>query len=303
MGDPSSYLQRYADLIPEFDEFLESVRIKPPLHVRVNTLKSTPEAVSAYLEREGLAHPSEKWCPLLLKLEASEKKVGTTLLHALGHIYIQSASSAVSALALGPKPGDRVLDLCAAPGSKTSFMAQMMESRGALVANEPGGKRHIPLKANLRRVGAANIIITGYSGQNFPMRDSFDKILVDAPCTGDGTWRGPDTRPREITENDRKRMALRQSQILERAINLLVPGGELTYSTCTYAPEENELVLSPLMEKYGLASMELGIEIPASPGLTRWEGQALHPGLVNAARLYPHKFDSEGFFVIRLVKQ
>ncbi|PLX40006.1 MAG: RNA methyltransferase [Deltaproteobacteria bacterium] len=303
MGDPSSYLQRYADLIPDFDGFLAAVKEKPPLHVRINTLKSTPEAVGAYLGREGLEYTPEKWCPLLLRLEASEKKVGATLLHALGHIYIQSASSAVSALALAPKPGERVLDLCAAPGSKTSFLAQMMESRGALVANEPGGKRHIPLKANLRRVGASNILVTGYSGQNFPMRESFDKILVDAPCTGDGTWRGPDTRPREITENDRKRMALRQSQILERAINLMGPGAELTYSTCTYAPEENELVLSPLMEKYDLTTKKLGIEIPTLPGLTQWEGQALHPDLINAARIYPHKFDSEGFFVIRLVRR
>ncbi|TLN14129.1 RsmB/NOP family class I SAM-dependent RNA methyltransferase, partial [bacterium] len=209
---------------------------------------------------------------------------------------------ALSALAMRASPLEKVLDMCAAPGSKTTFMAQMMENTGLIVANEPSHSRITSLNANLRRIGVANTIITCYSGQNFPKRMRFGKILVDAPCSGEGTWRGPDARPKESVENDRRRMTERQSGILAQALDILEEGGELVYSTCTYAPEENELILAPFLERGGLEVLPLGLDLPTREGLCEYKGIKLPEALKNAARLYPHYFDSEGFFVARLAK-
>jgi 16S rRNA C967 or C1407 C5-methylase (RsmB/RsmF family) len=150
-------------------------------------------------------------------------------------------------------------------------------------------------------MGVVHCIVTAYQGQNFPMRARFDRVLVDAPCSGEGTWRGEE-RAVPISEDARARLAERQAALLERGISVLAPGGELVYSTCTYAPEENERVVGPLMEKHGLKALPLNLDLGALPGLTAWEGRDLPPGLALAARLYPHRFDSEGFFVVRLAK-
>jgi NOL1/NOP2/sun family putative RNA methylase len=302
MANPARRLDHYADLIPEFEDFLRAVKTAPPSHIRVNTLKATPEEVVRNLEGLGFALKPESFSELIFRVEKAPVPLGSTLAHALGLIYMQSASSAVSALALGARPGDRVLDLCAAPGSKTTLIAQMMENTGLIVANEPSHKRITSLNANLRRMGVANTLITCYSGQNYPLRTKFNKILVDAPCSGEGTWRGLDSRPRDNTEDTRDRMTERQSGILRQALEILEEGGELVYSTCTYAPSENELIVAPFIEKYGLRVLPLGLGLPAVPGLTEWQGEKLPGELKNAARLYPHYFDSEGFFVVRLAK-
>jgi len=271
--------------------------------VRVNTIKSDTASVLAALAAHGISAEPEPWCPELLRLEPGvEKKLGTTLEHAMGHYYLQSASSAAAALILGPRPGEDVLDICAAPGSKTTLIAAMVGREGSVTANEPRRKRTTALVANTRRLGMANVLVTTYMGQNFPMRHKFDKVLVDAPCSGEGTWRGPKVRPKPMSSGQRQNLTATQAAILERAVQTLKPGGELVYSTCTYAPEENELVAAEVIERHGLRILETGLDVATRPGLTSWEGRALPPGMERAARFYPHNFDSEGFFVIRLAK-
>ncbi|GAB4263352.1 MAG: RsmB/NOP family class I SAM-dependent RNA methyltransferase [Deferrisomatales bacterium] len=294
---------RYRELIPGFPEFLEAVERPCPLHVRVNTLKTRAERVRQALEAAGRAVAAEPWWPLLLRCDADEQAaLGATLLHGLGHIYIQSASSALAALCLGAQPGDAVLDLCAAPGSKTTLLAQLMEDRGLLVSNEPNRRRQRSLVANVERMGATCVLITGYAGQNFPLRQRFARVLVDAPCSGEGTWRGPRARPRAVRPELRRHLHRQQSALLRRGYEVLEPGGVLVYSTCTFAPEENEAVVGPFVAETGARVLPLERDPAGEPGLTEWEGQRWPAELARARRLYPHRLDSEGFFVVRLAK-
>ncbi len=294
---------RYEGLIPDFPGFLAAVARPSPVHLRVNTLRAEVGGVAAALAAQGVVTRPEPWCPFLLRVEGEPPRaLGATLLHALGLIYLQSASSAVAALALGARPGEAVLDLCAAPGSKTTLLAQAMGDRGAVVANEPNPRRLQSLTANLDRLGLTAAVVTGYPGQNFPLGRKFDRVLVDAPCSGEGTWRGPRARPQPPSAGLRRHLARQQGALLRRGYELLAPGGTLVYSTCTYAPEENEGVVGPLVAETGARLEPLGVELPAEPGLTRWEGEEFPPELALARRLYPHCFDSEGFFVARLAR-
>ncbi len=295
---------RYREIVPDFPAFCAAHEAPAPVHLRVNPRKASPAWVGDRLSRAGVRVRPEPWYPDLLRvIEAPQGfAFGATLCHALGFVYIQSASSAVSARALGARPGDRVLDLCAAPGSKTTLLVQEMDDRGLLVANEPNRRRIKSLAANLERMGAASVLITAYAGQNFPKRLRFDRVLVDAPCSGEGTWRGPEAKPRRISEEFRGALVRQQTGLLQRAWDVLEPGGELVYSTCTYAPEENEAVLADLVEREGARVLPVPVDVPAEPGLPEWEGRRFPPELARARRLYPHRFDSEGFFVARLAK-
>ncbi len=304
MSRLTKHYERYKEFIPDFDEFMAAVKRDQPARIRVNTLKTTVAEVERNLTAKGFEVERTTWNPYLLTIKGDRpKKLGSTLMHSLGHYYVQSASSSVAALALDVKPGHRVLDLCASPGSKTTFIAQLLEGKGLVVANEPSRKRLTPLTTNLRRLGITNAVTTTYSGQNFPMRLKFDRVLVDAPCSGEGTWRGPDARPKNTSESLRERLVKRQQQILERGIQTMAPDGQLVYSTCTYAPEENENVVGPLAAKYDLEILDTGLKINACPGLTQIEGVKMPDGMEKALRLYPHRFDSEGFFVIRMARR
>jgi NOL1/NOP2/sun family putative RNA methylase len=294
--------ERYAPLLPDFEVFLEALARPAPTHFRINTLKTDVGAALRALAGEGLQVRSERWSPLVFRSDGA-RSLGATLLHSVGHLYVQSASSAVSAVALAPEPGDRVLDLCAAPGSKSTFVAQLMEDRGCLVANEPNARRLKSLTNNLERAGVTCAVVTAYSGQNFPGKLRFDRALVDAPCSGEGTWRGPEARPRAAERDFRAYLARQQKALLRRAYEALEPGGTLVYSTCTYAPEENESVVASLVREAGARLVPIDLTLDAVPGLSAWEGETYPAELQLARRLYPHRFDSEGFFVARMVKR
>lgn len=295
--------ERYAELIPDYPAFLEALGRAAPAHLRVNTLKAEPPEVAEALRSQGMAVAAEPWCPWVLRVQAGAgQALGATLLHSLGHFYLQSASSALAALSLGPEPGQRVLDLCAAPGSKSTLLVQLMGDAGCLVANEPNSRRLQSLTANLERMGVTCAAVTGYSGQNFPARSRFERVLVDAPCSGEGTWRGPEARPQTAEPAFRDYLARQQGALLRRGYEVLEPGGILVYSTCTYAPEENEGVLGPFLQETGAHLLPLGTGVPGEPGLVAWEGRSFPAELALARRLYPHRFDSEGFFVARLAK-
>jgi NOL1/NOP2/sun family putative RNA methylase len=297
------YFARYSSVIPDFSGFLEAVESAAPVHLRVNTLKARPEPVRAALRAQGFQIFPERWCPLVFRVNGElPVALGTTLLHALGHVYLQSASSVVPALALGARPGDRVLDLCAAPGSKTTFVAQEMRDEGCLVANEPNRSRVKSLVANLERLGVTSAIVTAYSGQNFPLRCRFDRVLVDAPCSGEGTWRGRQARPKPVNPGFRAYLARQQAALLRRGYEVLNPGGVLVYATCTYAPEENEAVMVPFLAETGARVIPLDLDVQAEPGLTEWAHHTFPAELALARRLYPHRFDSEGFFVVGVAK-
>jgi NOL1/NOP2/sun family putative RNA methylase len=297
--NPKEKFAHYQGIIPDFDSFLASLEEPRPLCLRINTLLTTPARILPQLSRRGLdLRPTplgeEFW------YVSSPLKVGHLIEHMMGLVYVQALSSGIPVLALNPMPGEVVLDMCAAPGSKTTQMAQAMRNKGLIIANDPDTNRHAALQNNLRRLGVSNTIVTAYDGQNFPMRMKFSKILVDVPCSGegnafvarDGSLAG--TRP---VQRDLSRI---QSAILTRAFDILEEGGTLVYSTCTYNPSENEGVLNKLLKSRPARILPIELDIPHDPGITQWKGVHYNEDVKEAWRIYPHRIPTVGFFLAKI---
>ncbi len=294
-------LERYRGIVPDFERFVESMARPLPVTARINALKTDRERLLFRLEEAKVAHRPISWYPLGLKLDV--EKPGNLIENLMGHIHIQEEISMASPVVLDPKPKERVLDMCAAPGSKTTQIASMMENRGLLVANDPANSRVASLRSNCERAGALNVVVTRYDGRRFPAT-KFDRVLVDAPCTGQGMAR------KDLTVLDRwslkRSLGLQrlQQSLLERATELVKPGGTVVYSTCTFAPEENEAVVSWVAERVPSVSIEKvlipGLE--SSPGLAEWDGSWFGDEMEKSARYYPHQNDTGGFFVAKLNK-
>ena len=198
------------------------------------------------LEELGIGYRAFGWYPLGLKLDVESP--GKLLENLLGYIHIQEELSMVPPLVLDPQPGEMILDLCASPGSKTTQISAMMENRGLVIANEPSLARISALRSNCERLGAMNVAITRYDGRRFPS-GSFHRVLVDAPCSAEGRERrGPGVIERSCRQRSLDLQVL-QIGLLRNALRLTRPGGVVVYSTCTYAPEENEMVVAALLDE------------------------------------------------------
>lgn len=301
----ASLLRRYESLVDDVDAFLEaSVRPLPRL-VWFNSLRPNAAQIAAEVgERIRQRCPDAfpvPWYPAAWRVPAGEQP-GRWLEFALGLIHTQEEISMWPSLVLAPLPGERVLDLCASPGNKTAHMAVAMQDRGCLVANEPKVARHTALSEMVLRLGLTSVLTAAADGRHFPGADaSFDRVLVDAPCSCEGTSRKSRGKVRHNPIDSRFRMERLQKCLLRRAIELVKPGGIVVYSTCTYAPEENEGVLHSVPPE--VAAIE-PIEVPAglivSPGVAHWLDHEYRADVQNAARIWPHQNDTGGFFVARL---
>lgn len=272
--------------------------------LRVNTLKIDIDTCKKRLEEKGWILEPIPWCKegFWLSHTTGRRDIGNTEEHALGYIYIQEAASMLPPIALNPKPGDIVLDMCASPGSKSSQMAAMMNNEGVLVCNDYNGIRAKPLGINMQRIGATNVIVTLIGGQRIKGQ-RFDKVLVDAPCSGTGTIRTSLKTLRIWNEKSIKHLSTPQKQLLETGFNLLKSGGTLVYSTCSLEPEEDEGVVSFLLEKYPNAkTLPIDIEIKKGKVVTEFEGKTYNEGVKNSLRVWPQDNDTEGFFVCKIMK-
>lgn len=286
----------YADFIPDFQAFCAAVHREPLCCLRVNTLRRTPEQVTAGLRAKGYRVTPAGFAHELL-LVHNLSRPGSLPEAMLGYYQPQALTSAMASLVLAPQPGERVCDLCAAPGSKTSHMAQLMRDLGVIVANDRHGKRLSMLEHNLRRLGMSNVVATCYAGQNFPLRCKFDRVLVDAPCSGEGTYRW-DARGRlQHYRRSEGNLPHLQKQLLLRGFDLLAAHGSLLYSTCTYNPDENEAVVQYLLERRPATLQPIGLNVPHRSGLRQWRTQTYDPRMRLCWRLYPHDTDSVGFFL------
>jgi NOL1/NOP2/sun family putative RNA methylase len=297
------HFQRYAEIIPDFDAFL-SIQSQPiSSSARINTLKIDRSSLLERLDRAGMAYRTLHWYPLGLRLEV--ERPGKMIENMLGFIHIQEEVSFIPPLVLDPKPGQTVLDLCAAPGSKTTQICQAMNNLGLVVANEPSLARITSLRANCERLGAINVAITRYDGRRFPDHQ-FDRILVDAPCSSEGTARKDLKVLNRCSLKRSLDLQVLQLGLLSRAAKLLRPGGVLVYSTCTYAPEENEAVVDKVLEN---SKDSLRLENASIPGvkgcqgISEWEGAEFSEELKRTVRYYPHQNDTGGFFVAKMVKE
>lgn len=291
-------MERYREIIPEFDRFLASMETPLPVTAWVNTLKAAVSDVMARLDDAGVALRPMGWNPLGFRLDV--ERPGRLIEHHIGHIHIQEEISMVPAHVLDPKPGEEILDLCASPGGKTAQISAGMMNTGMVVANDSSGPRIVALRSNLERLGVLNAAVTMYDGRRFPDY-LFDRALVDAPCSSEGTCR---RNPAALMRSGLKRsLDLQRLQValLRRALSLTKTGGTVVYSTCTFAPEENEAVISKVMDMADLRDATVP-GLVSSPGLVGWGDQIYGDEMARCARYYPHQNDTGGFFVALLVR-
>ena len=262
---PSAFLERMARLLrDEYPAFLASYDMPPSIGLRVNTLKIAPEVFRQLAPFELAPVP---WCSAGFTIVADDAEPGKHPYHAAGLYYLQDPSAMAVAELLDPQPGERVLDLASAPGGKATHIAAKMQGQGLLVANEIHSKRAWELAGNLERWGATHVAITNERPERLAERFEgfFDRVLVDAPCSGEGMMRKGEAARVEWAPELMHGCALRQSGILEQAAALVRPGGRLVYSTCTFNPEENEGTVARFLDAH--PEFEL-IEPPRPPGFS-----------------------------------
>ena len=290
----------------EWEAHLRALLAPKRPYIRLNPLKAPPEDTLRRLRDLGFSlSPSGFW-DLAWRVERAPCELGNTVEHFRGEYYVQSPSSMLPVLALGPWPGARVLDIAAAPGSKTTQLAQMMEGRGLIVANEPDRDRQGALTNNLDRCGALNVVLTGVDGAVFGREtpESFHLAVVDVPCSAMGTLHKNPQVPLWWNWEKTARLLRVQRRLILSAYDALVPGGRLVYSTCTIVPEENEGVVAWLLERRpGARVLPLELPVPSRPGLIAWRGREWPPELAMTRRIYPLDFpDGEGFYLALVEK-
>jgi NOL1/NOP2/sun family putative RNA methylase len=265
--------------------------------LRANTLKISAEDLETRLQKYG----SAKRMQFIREgfFVKADQNLSKTIEHSLGYFFLQSASSMTPPLFLDPKPTDTILDLCAAPGAKTTQIAALMQNQGAVVANDITYKRLKALRGNLQRCGVRNVVVTKMFGENFwKIKEKFNKILLDAPCTGTGSM-----NPRilqQTSEQSIRMLSNLQKRLLESASQCLEKNGTLIYSTCSLEPEENEENVDFAVSQLGLHTERVELKINYMPGLSKWADKK-YEGTFNAIRVIPTN-EMEGFFICKLRK-
>lgn len=307
---PEAFLDRLQRIVPaaQYAEVASSFSRPVATGFRINTLKAAPEAVVQEFETLGIRLHQVDWKPDAFWVVPEDRpRLLASAAYAEQRLYVQNLASMVPPLVLGAQPGERVLDLAAAPGSKTLQLACRMQGEGELAAVEVVKSRFFKLRANLEAQGAAHVRTFLQDGTRVwrYRPEYFDRVLLDAPCSTEGRFRTdePETyaywSSRKITE-----MARKQRRLLYSAVQCLRAGGVLVYSTCTFAPEENEAVLDKTLRRFGEALRLEAIELSfdnVQPTLSAWQGKAFKHDLSPALRLLPTS-TMEGFFVARIRK-
>ena len=284
---PEAFLERMKRMLgEEYDSWLKAYGKDPVQGIRINPAKVSPEEwerISPWGLRPVLWNRDGFYC------EEGSRPAKDVYYYA-GLYYVQEPSAMAPAAVLGAEPGQRVLDLCAAPGGKSTQLGAQLRGHGILVSNDISASRAKALLKNLEMAGITNACVTaeepGKLAETFG--EYFDKILVDAPCSGEGMFRKEPELIKSWQEKGPKAYVPLQREILAQAVRMLRPGGELVYSTCTFSEEEDEGAVSWLLAN--MPEMEL---VPIKP----WEGAAAGTGREPVIRLFPHRTEGEGHFV------
>jgi len=293
------FVERYSELT-DIEKFRKCSMESQTKSLRVNTLKVSIEELK---KRLNLKLKQVPWCKEGFFIEEEVFGLGNYPEHGLGYFYVQEASSMVPVEVLKPKYGEFVLDMAAAPGSKTTQMASKMKNQGLIIANDADYSRMSSLNMNIQRCGITNCVTTLSQGRFFKGFE-FDRILLDAPCSGTGTI---SKSPRTIIEwnpHSIRRLAGIQKQLIKTAFENLKRGGVMTYSTCTLEPEEDEGVVSSLLEEFDNAKLEkIELEgLKSSKAVTSFGKNEYDPSINKCLRIWPQDNNTDGFFVAKIKK-
>ncbi|WP_048147263.1 NOL1/NOP2/sun family putative RNA methylase [Pyrococcus abyssi] len=301
LGYSKPFAERYYQLWGERALRIAQAMEKPlPRCFRINTLKISVQNLVKRLNKKGFQFRRVPWAREGFCLTREPFSITSTPEYLTGLIYIQEASSMYPPVALDPKPGEIVADMAAAPGGKTSYLAQLMENKGVIYAFDVDEDRLKETRINLSRLGVLNVILFHSSSLYIDQLGiEFDKILLDAPCTGSGTIHKNPERKWNRTMDDIKFCQGLQMKLVEKALEVLKPGGILVYSTCSLEPEENEFVIQWVLENFDVELLPLKY---GEPALTRPFGIELSDEIKKARRLYPDVHGTSGFFVAKIRK-
>ena len=289
-------LKKYESLFPR-----EIIHLDKPLPqaIRVNTLRSGKQELVKRLTKKGMKLEKIPWTVNGYTVKKAPFSIGATTEYLLGHYFIQDPASMYACEVLEPRDGEVVLDMAAAPGGKTTYLAQLMGNTGAVVALELNRRRMRSLRSNVSRLGAENVIAVRMNALDAAeLEIEFDRVLLDVPCTGTGTaFKNPEAKMKG--EDDVKKCTTKQRALLEVATGVLKKGGSMVYCTCSLLPEENEFMVQYALKELGL---EAGAIPHGKPALTSAYGKALIPEIKKARRFYPRVHNTQGFFIAEMVK-
>jgi ribosomal RNA methyltransferase Nop2 len=291
----------------ELKEFLEASETARPITIRTNTLKVRRRDLAQALINRGVnLNPIGEWTKVGLVIYDSQVPIGATPEYLAGQYMLQGAASFLPVMALAPQENETILDMCAAPGGKTTYIASLMKNTGILYANDNNKERTKALYSNLHRLGVINSIVSSHDGRKFPsVMKNFDRIMLDAPCSGTGVISKDQSVKITKDDNDIKKHVYLQKQLLLAAIDCLdansKTGGYLVYSTCSILVDENECIINYALKKRNVKIVPTGLSF-GKEGYKKFMGLDLHPSLALARRFYPHTHNMDGFFVCKLKK-
>lgn len=283
-----------------YDETVELIKAMEkgiPKHIRINTIKIDElELIERLRDRGFILKKTE--IPFCYKVLNEPYSIGATPEYLMGYYYVMEKSSCIPPLILNPKLDELVVDFASSPGGKTTFIAQLMKNRGVILALEAKRERIQPLIDNIHRMGVLNTAVIQMNSVKFcNLNLKVDKILLDAPCSGEGVIHKDRDRKKFDGKRDIEFCSRIQRDLISSALKSLKPGGVLVYSTCTFAPEENEFVIQFALERFDVKVERV-----------KWGEKALakkfdlDKEIERCRRFYPHKHETSGFFVAKLVK-
>jgi tRNA (cytosine40_48-C5)-methyltransferase len=290
-------ISRFIEYVPDLDRFLETMNGLPNQYIRTNTIKISNIDLEKRLTSKGF-HLKYTVIRDVFAVEKSPFPIGATTEYLLGYYYIQDLSSCIAVESLDVQEDQIILDMASAPGGKTTFIAQKMKNTGCVIALDINSARINSMVFNIARCGVMNSCIYKMdSRQVADLNIKFDRVLLDAPCSCEGVIIKDKTRKTSHTAQDVEYCVSNQMELIEAAIKVVRPGGLLVYSTCSFAPEENENIVNSTLDRFDvkIEPVQYGIE-----GLTNFGDIRFHDDMKNTKRLYPHIHNTLGFYIARL---
>jgi ribosomal RNA methyltransferase Nop2 len=290
----------------ELKSFLDATENERPITIRTNTLLTKRKCLIKLLKNKGIKlNPINNWSSVGINISDTQMSISSTPEYLSGYYIIQNPSSFLPVMALNPKPNERVLDMCAAPGGKTTHIAQRMKNTGLLIANDISKYRLYSVTSNLHRLGVSNTIVINFNGIKLSKHySSFNKILLDAPCTGLGIISKDQSIKKTRTFKDLYKLSKLQKELILSGIDMLeekTGTATIVYSTCSISVHENEDVIAYALKKRYVRLDETSIPF-GKKGFNRFKNKCYPSCLTKTRRYYPHVHNMDGFFIAKLIK-